>query len=200
MKKIIISAVMALQFFVIQGYAQDVTGKLDQAKASYSSGDLENTRFALQQALQEINQIIAKEILDMLPVEMGKMPNIIAEDSYSGGAGGFAGLTVHRNYKSEIRSVNLDILGDSPMIKTINMVLSMPGFMSGDPNQKKIKIAGYKALLTKNTDEKGSVSFTVQLPFDNSLLSVNSDGIADENELIAMLNTIPMADIAAKAK
>ncbi|NOU46713.1 MAG: hypothetical protein HOO86_06595 [Bacteroidales bacterium] len=200
MKKIIICAVMALQFFVIQGYAQDVTGKLEQAKASYSSGDLENTRFALQQALQEINQIIAKEILGMLPVEIGKMPTIVAEDSYSGGSGGFAGLTVHRNYKSVTGSLSLDIIGDSPMIKTINMVISMPGFMSGDPNQKKVKIAGYKALLTKNTDEKGVVSFTVQLPFDTSLLSVNSDGIADENELIAALNTIPMADIAAKAK
>jgi len=29
---------------------------------------------------------------------------------------------------------------------------------------------------------------------------VNSDGIADENVLIAALNTIPMADITAKAK
>lgn len=200
MKKLIICAVLALHLFVIQGYAQDISGKLDQAKASYSSGDLENTRFALQQALQEINQIIAKEILEMLPAEMGKMQKLVSDDSYSGGVGGFAGITVHRNYKSDVSNIGVDILGDSPMIKAINTMLAMPGFMTSDPNQKKIKVAGYKALLTKNTDDQGIVSCTVQLPFDNSLLTVNTNGIADENELIGMLNTIPVADIAKKAK
>lgn len=200
MKKLVICAMIAMQFFVIQGYAQDVTGKLDQAKSAYSAGDLENTRFALQQALQEINQMIAKEILELLPAEMGKMPKLAAEDSYSGGIGVYAGLTVHRNYKSEGSSLEIDILGDSPMIKAINSMLAMPGFMTSDPNQKKIKIGGYKALLTKNTDDQGIVSCTVQLPFDNSLLTVNTNGIADENELIGMLNTIPMADISSKSK
>ena len=200
MKKLIICAVLALQFFVIQVNAQTITESLDQAKSAYSSGDLENTRFELEKALQEINQLIAKEILDMLPSEMGKMQHLPAEDSYSGGMNGAAGLMVHRMYKTEASSLGLDILGDSPMIKAINTVLTMPAFMATDPNQKKIKVSGYKALLTKSTDEKGVVTATVQLPFDNSLLTVSTSGISDEAELIKLLNTIPMADIAAKAR
>ncbi len=200
MKKIIIIALIALQLAGIQGFTQNVTEKINEAKASYSAGDLENTRFALEQALQEINQIIAKEILDMLPVELGGMKSLAAEDSFAGGASGYAGVSVHRSYKSDKSSISLDILGDSPMISSLNAILSLPSIMASDPNQKKIKIAGYKALQTKSVDDQGVVSFSIQMPFDQSLLNIESKGISDEAQLSKILNTIPVADIVAKAK
>jgi hypothetical protein len=201
MKKILI--LLTLTVFTIPGAfinAQEVTASLDEALSSYKSDNLEDARFALQGALNEINQVIGKEILAILPDEMNGMSKVEAGDDVTGINTGFAGLFISRSYTAENRNASIEIVSDSPLLAGINTILAMPGFMTSDENQKRIKIEGYKALLTRNSDSEGLVSYDLQMPFSGSLLTFQCDGIEDENEVIGMANRIPVDDIIAIAR
>ena len=200
MKKLIISALMFGLFLGFQVKAQDVQEKLNEAGASYSSGDLENARFALQQALQGINQAIGKDILALLPDNLGGMDKITENDNVTGVTAGFAGLFVNRNYKGENKDASVQIMSDSPMITAINAMLAMPSFVNSDPNQKRIKIENYKALLTKNVSTEGVVSYNIQMPFGSSMFTFACSGIPDENEVTGMLKNIPIDKIIKTAE
>jgi len=180
--------------------AQDTDALLDKAGSEYKSGNLENARFELQQVLQEINQAIGRDILALLPDDMEGMTKVEDEDNVTGINTGFAGLFVNRNYQGENRDASIEIVSDSPLLGTINLMLNMPVFIGGDPNQKRIKIDGQKALLTKYTGEDGSISYDVQLAFGSTLFTFNCNGFENENDVTGMLENIPMKDIMAVAQ
>ena len=183
--------------------AQEVEKKLDEAKSLYKDGNLEETRFALQQALNELDIIIGKEILELLPAKMNNLDANMANDQVTGASAGFAGLYVDRTYGGNEgqNEASVQLISDSPLLSGINAVLAMPAIMaSQNPDQKRIKVDGYKALMQKNANEEGVVSYDVQIPFGNSLITFSCKGFSSENEVISMVNTIPVSKIVAKAK
>ena len=197
MKKILFAITFALT--LLSGakiYSQDIQANLDAAKSSYQSGDLENTRFKLQEALNYINQAIGQEILGLLPSALGGMEKTADGDNITGTNMGFAGLYVGRTYTGTNKNASVEIVGDSPLMTGINALLTMPSFMSSDPNQKRIKIGSYKALQTKSTDDQGVTTYEIQLPLTNTLLNIRCTGVQNESEVTGMLNTIPVDKIA----
>lgn len=201
MKTTVINIWIVLMLFLAWGvHAQEVEQKLDEARSEYKSGNLENARFALQQALQGINQAIGEEILGALPEKMGDMAAVAESDDVTGTNIGFAGLFVSRSYQGEGADASIEIVSDSPMMAAINSLLSMPVFMASDPNQKRIKIDGYKGLLTRSESEEGPVSYDVQIPFGGSLLTFNTTGIDDEKQVTDMAESIPVSDIVKLAQ
>lgn len=201
MKKILtfINATM-LALTGISLHAQEVTASLDQALSSYQSDNLDDARFALQGALTGINQAIGREILAILPDEMNGMSKVEAGDDVTGVNTGFAGLFINRSYTAEERNASIQIVSDSPLMAGINTILAMPGFMTSDENQKRIKVNGYKALITRNPDSGGTVSYDLQIPFSGSLLTFQCTGIDDEEAVIGMANKIPIDEIVSIAR
>jgi len=197
MKKIIYAFTIAL--ILLSGakiYSQDIQTKLDAANSSYQSGDLENARFALQEALNLINQAIGQEILELLPASLGGMDKTTDGDNVTGTNMGFAGLYVSRSYGSGNKNASVEIVGDSPLMTGINALMALPSVMSSDPNQKRIKVGTYKALQTKSTDDQGNVSYDIQLPLTNTLLTIKCSGVQNESEVTLMANTLPIDKIA----
>lgn len=200
MKKItlILSIVLLV---ALQVRSQEVPALMDEAAGAYKSGNLEDARFKLQQALSGINQAIGRDILEMMPQQLGDMTTIAEEDNVTGMNTGFAGLFVSRHYKGEVNHAEVEIMSDSPFLAGINMLLAMPIFMASDPNQKRIKIDGQKALLTKTpAQEEQLVNYDVQLVFGNTLFTFSVTGIEDENKVTAMLDKIPVRGIMAVAE
>ena len=181
--------------------AQDAAAKLNQADASYSSKDLENTRYSLQQALIEINKAVGKDILDLLPKSINGLDVITKDDNVSGSAG-FAGLFVNRSYGStEDKNIKVEIISDSPMLAGLNAMLAMPMIMgNSDPNQKRMKISGYKAVLQKSTSDETIVSYTLQIPLNQALFTLHVKGIPGENDVINIANALPLDQIAKLAQ
>jgi hypothetical protein len=201
MKKILFAITIALT--LVSGtkiFSQDVQANLDKASSSYQSGDLESARFALQEALNYINQAIGQEVLGLLPASIGGMEKTADGDNVTGTGVGFAGLFVNREYAGGNKNASIEIVGDSPMMAGINALLSMPAFLSSDPNQKRIKIGTYKALQTKSTDDQGVVTYDIQLPFTSSLLTFRCTGVQNETEVAGMANSIPVDKIAKLAE
>jgi len=175
--------------------AQDVPARYDEARSAYQSGNLEDARFALQQALNEINQVVGREILNLLPAEWNGMTIDTAADNVTGTSAGFAGLYVNRGYTGENREASIEIISDSPMLASLNAVLTMPAFMASDQNQKRIKVSNYKALMTKDVDEQGNASYEIQVPCSSLLLTISCSGIQDEDEAVNMANSLPVDQI-----
>jgi hypothetical protein len=176
--------------------AQDFNKSIASAKGSYSSGDLENARFAMQQMITDLDMLIGKEILKLLPAKMDVLASNVKADNVTANTG-LAGVVVHREYGSAEKIYNIDIMGNSPMVASINAILSLPFIgNSGDGTQKVVKIAGYKSMLQKSTDsETNKTDFTIQIPLNSTLLTFT---VPDSNEadVLKMANTIPVQEIA----
>lgn len=176
-------------------HAQDASPSFDEAKLAYNSGSLDDARFALEQALQHIDQAIGKEILGILPANLSGMKYLEEQDNVVGTNMGFAGLFVDRNYSEGEQSANVQVIGDSPMMAMLNTMLALPAIVtSGNEDQKRIKVDGYKSLLQKETNADGIDSYTVQIPGNSTLITFNCQGFT-ENETISMVNLIPVTEI-----
>lgn len=199
MKKIVyITAIIVLGNLTAVVKAQDAAPKLNEATKAYAAKDLDGTRFALQEALVEINKAIGKEILSALPTKISDISYNEKEDNISGAAG-FAGLFVNRTYGTpEGKNGKIDIMGDSPLLTAINAILAMPAIMgTSNPNEKRIKVGGYKSLLKKDVNtETNVVSYTLQIPINQTLVTLEVKGIAAENDVIAIANSLPIEKIA----
>lgn len=198
MKRIVLVQFWAVFMAGLSLQAQDVTTRLQEAANAYSSGQLDEARFALQEVISGINQEIGKEILKALPDKLGGLAADTKQDNVSG-AVGFAGLSVSRVYGAEDHSARVEILGDSPLLASINAILSLPAIMgSSDPNQKRIRVGGYKGLLQKDTGEVPA--YTVQIPIDQTLLTLHVTGVPDENTVMSMVNALPIDKISKYSK
>jgi hypothetical protein len=182
--------------------AQDVKGNLDQARQAYGNGSLHESRFALQQALADVDQELGKEILTMLPSTLGELPAVAGEDNVTGNTAGITGMYVSRAYRDEQRSIELELIDDSPFLATVNRLLSLPSFMGmGDPNQKRIKIQGYKALLERHVDDStGVVSYDIRVPFNRSLFTFTSRGFDEEKQVVGLTESLPLEGIVRMTK
>lgn len=177
-------------------HAQDFNKNLASARTAYSAGNLEDARFALQQMLNDIDLLVGKEILKLLPAKMDALTSDAKQDNVAVNAG-FSGVTIHRFYGTADKNANIDIMGNSPLVASINAILSIP-FMgnSGDGTQKVVKVHGYKSVLQKNVNSETNVTdFTLQIPLNSTLITFTLDN-STEADVLRLANTIPLPEIA----
>jgi hypothetical protein len=171
------------------------------ARLNFDGGKLDDSRFALQQMLAELDMIIGKEVLKVLPQSMMDKPIVTKEDNVSG-ASGFLGVVIHREYgkehnggsDDENRNISVEIISNSPMIASINALLSIP-MIGNSGDNKVVKIAGYKALLSKTSGSNNDVNYELQLPMGSSLITVKAPG-ATQEQVAQLANSLPIQDIA----
>ena len=181
-------------------WAQEFDKNLATAKTAYSSGKLQDARFAMEQMLRDLDIQIGKEILKLLPGQMGSLTAAPKEDNVNGAGG--VGLFVHRSYGAQPKRADLEIINNSPLMTGLNAILSTPvlGGMMRDENQKQIKVQGYKALLTKSMDsETGKTNYELQIPMNNTLVTLKVND-TNEGEITNWGNTIPLAKIQQMAQ
>lgn len=170
------------------------------ARSNYDAGKLDDSRFALQQMLAELDIIIGKEVLKSLPAIVLDKPAVTKQDNVTG-ASGFLGVIVHREYGQEYNSasmeenknISIEIISNSPLIASINSLLSIP-LIGNTGDNKVIKISGYKALVTKNGDGD-NVSYDLQLPIGSSLITVKAPG-ATQEQVAQIAGSLPVQEIA----
>lgn len=199
MKNIFLSLVTISLCITIMADAQDFDKSLASAKSSYNSGNLEDARFNLENALREVDAAIGREILKVLPTTLGGMKSDAKNDEVTGMSGGMVGgLYVNRSYGSQQeKSATINIISDSPMMAGINAILAMPAIMNtGNSNQKVVKVHGYKSLLNREVDENNQTSgYMLQIPFNSSMLSLDYNGNISEAEVLKLADMIPLEKI-----
>ena len=176
--------------------AQDFNKHLADAKSSYAAGKLEDSRFAMEQMMQELDITIGKEVLKILPAKLETLNANSASDNVAG-TQGFMGVIIHREYGAAGKKADIDMITNSPLIASINTILSIP-FVgnSSDGSQKRVKIEGYKGLLQKNVNpQTNKTSYELQMPFSSTLLTFKVDD-ADEAQVMKLAGLIPISQIA----
>ena len=193
-KSIYISAIILVipfGLFAQQDFSKDMT----TAKTAYNAGKLEESHFALMQAMQEIDLIVGQEILKLLPPKMDTMAAVPKQDNVST-AVGFVGTTIHRLYGSGNRRADLSIVSNSPLIGMLNGLLNAPmiGMMS-DGKTKTVRVQGYKGRLEKSEGSDGKTNYELQIPLSNTLITFKVDDCTD-SQLLALAETLPLQQIA----
>ncbi len=191
MKKLCALLIASMVSFVL--YAQEFNKHLAEARTAYTAGKLDDSRFAMQQMLQELDMIMGKEILKLLPEKMQDQ-NVNSKNDNVAVATGFVGTVIHRDYGVENKMINLDVISNSPLITSINAILSLP-LIGNSGDNKVIKVSGYKALVQKTTGENDRTDYEIQLPLNNALFTLKAPGYT-QDQLIAMVNSLPIDQIA----
>lgn len=190
------SILIPILFFTLILQAQDFSKDIADAKTAYSSGKLADAHFSLEQAVQEIDMIVGKEVLKLLPDKMNDQSANNKDDQVTANVG-FVGATIHRGYGTTGSQV--EIISNSPLIASLNAFLNMPlvGGMMRNSTTKVVKIQGYKSRLEKQGDnENGKPNYQLQIPFKSALITITANGM-DENTVLSFGNSIPLDKIAA---
>jgi hypothetical protein len=176
-------------------FAQEFDKNIATAKSAYASGNLEDARFAMQQMLNDIDIIVGREILKLLPSKLEALSANSKNDNVTANTG-LAGVIIHRDYGTGEKTSDLEIMSNSPLIASINAILAIPFIgNSSDGTQKVVKVQGYKGVLQKNTDtETNKTNYTLQIPLNSTLLTLNAHD-SNEAEVLKMANAIPVAQI-----
>ena len=177
--------------------AQDFTKAMATATTAYNAGKLEDAHFALQQAMQEVDLIIGKEVLKLLPPKMDVM-EINAKDDNVASNVGYVGATIHRVYAKAGRKADVSIISNSPLVAMMNTMLNTPllGGMMRDNKTKVVKVQGYKARLEKqpgSTNDKND--YELQVPLGSALFTLKVDDCTD-TQILEYAETIPLQKIA----
>jgi hypothetical protein len=194
--------ILALTLLVsVAATSQDFDKNIATARSTYSAGNLQDSRFAMEQILRDLDIAIGKEILKLLPTKLSALSAVEKDDNVSG-TGGVVGLYVNRHYGADPKSGSIEIMNNSPLINSLTAILSMPvlGGMMRDENQKIIKVQGYKSILNKQVNtETGKTNYELQIPMNNTLLTLKMDDTS-EGEITTAANTIPLAKIVSIAQ
>lgn len=184
-----------LMLITATGFSQNFSTDIKTAKAAYASGKLEDAHFALLQAMQEIDMIIGKQVLSLLPQKMDTYTTNAKDDNVTSNVG-FAGTTIHRSYGAN-NEVDLSIIGNSPLVGTLNTFLNTPllGGMMSNGNHKILKVQGYKAQLDKQDGSNGQIDYTIQIPLGSSLVTLVGKNTTD-TQITTWINSIPLQNIA----
>lgn len=193
MKKL---AILLVALLPLLARAQDFNKDLASARTAYSAGKLEDARFAMQQMLNDIDVLVGKEIIKILPAKMDALASNPKEDQVTANTG-IAGAQVQRTYGTGTKNATVDIMSNSPLIGSVNAILSIP-FVgnSSDGTQKVVKVQGYKGVLQKSVDtETNKENFTLQVPLNSALLTFTVNE-SNEADVLRLANTIPVTQIA----
>lgn len=193
----VLLTLIAVMVFTGTCVAQDFNKAMATAKAAYSKGKLEDAHFALQQAMQEVDLTIGKEVLKLLPPTMDVMEANGKGDNVASNVG-FVGATIHRTYEKGTRKADIFVISNSPLVGMTNAILNTPllGGMVSDGKNKTVKVQGYKARLEKqpgSTSDKNS--YELQIPLGSALFTFKVDDCTD-SQIMEYAQTIPLQKIA----
>jgi hypothetical protein len=183
---------------VIKAQEMNYQDFLDEANTSLKSENYKEAINSLKMAIGEIEKLMIAQIRDILPAEvMGYKAEQSDDESSSTAALGMfgGGLSVERNYFKTPDNwdeyFKLSILGNSPMLASVNMMLSNSMYLSS-AGGKIIKMGSRKGLLT----DEGDGNYKFQLPLNSSLISVEGYGFSSGDAFMAVVNKINIEEIA----
>jgi hypothetical protein len=148
----VVQAAICAVFFAaaLPAYADDITDAMEQARKSYAAGDMAGAKQSLDLASQLIGQKNAESFGALLPAPLAGWK---AEDVQTTALGqiGFGVSAASRRYENaKGDNVEVQITGDSAMIKQFATLMSNPGIAGA--MGKIIKVGDQRAIQTREGD------------------------------------------------
>lgn len=194
-----------LAIFSMQASAQ---GQIDvfikEAQDFLAQKNYAQAQLSLQDAINEINNMMGGQVADALPDEINGL--VSTNENTSGGAMGMmgGGTTITKNYthpsKSE-HNAEVQIIANAPMLSAINMYITNPGMMGSE--YKSVRVGTRRAILKSEMEDYypsngPSIkirSSEIQIPLSQTLITVNARGFASEADELAFVNKLDIEKI-----
>lgn len=202
MKKIFTQGLfLLLMAGVTQTFAQaEVENAIKDAQNYLKAKNYKEAQASLNEALAELNILLGKSLLAVLPTEIGKLKFAVDEDSYNSAGMAFlgGGNSVSRKYYNKEnydQDASITIVSNSPMIASINMFLTNPMFNSGsNADGKTVRIGSRKGLQKYDSEYKNG---ELQLPLGTALITITGNGFESEADFKAFCEKFDFDKIRA---
>ena len=150
MKKLMIS-ILALSFSIAIFAQSQAETFINEASGYVKAKNYKQAQMSLQDAINEINNLLAKEVMAQLPTEINGLKAQTDNDNTSSAGMGMlgGGMTIGRTYQSADgkQKGEVNIISNSPMISSMSMMLNNPMFMTASNNQKAVRVGTRRAIL-----------------------------------------------------
>lgn len=174
-------AFAALLAAAVPARADDLAGRIDEARQNYQKGDLVRASGQLQAVLDQIQAKLGETFIPLLPPPpAGWDADQPETDSLDIGGG----LSVSRGYQKGDGALNASMVVDNPAVAAAAAMLSNPNATTVQPNFKRVRIGSEDALLRWDGAAK-SGEITMVLG-GRVLLQVNGSEIDKPDLLVEM--------------
>lgn len=176
---------------------------IKEAQDFLAKKEYKQAQLSLQDAINDINNLVARDIAKSLPEEINGLKSE-GEGEVNTAAMGMlgGGFTIIKRYRHPTNKENeaeVQILANSPMLTTMNMYLGNPAMMG--PDYKSIRVGTQRAILKTEMedsdadDSKKIRNSEIQIPLNQTLITINAEGFATEQDEIAFATKLDLAKL-----
>ncbi|MDZ4748807.1 MAG: hypothetical protein SH808_09985 [Saprospiraceae bacterium] len=205
MKTITLGIFFTLTLSAVSAQSQAETF-IKEAQQYLAEKNYQQAQLSLQDAINDINNIIAMQIGEALPVEINGLKADEAASVNSGAMGMIGGgMSISKNYTNSAKKENqaeVQILANSPMLASINMFMSNPAMLG--EGYKSVRVGTRRAILKSEIDDyyndgaSKKIRFSeLQIPLSQTLITINLKGFATEQEELAFATKLDIDKLSA---
>ena len=206
MKSIFVSIVCMLASFSVGAQSQ-AEAFIKEALQFLAAKNYQQAQLSLQDAINDINTIIAVQIGDALPAEINGLKSDGDAEVNAGAMGMMGGgMSIVKNYSHPSKKENgaeVQILANSPMLASINMFMSNPAMLG--EGYKSVRVGTRRAILKSEMEDyyddggasKKIRSSELQIPLSQTLITLNLKGFATEQEELAFATKLDIDKLSA---
>ena len=186
--------IVSLVVFSLPVQADEVLKTVDEAVNQYKNGDFDGAASNLDYAAQLIRQKKSESLKEVFPEPL---PEWQAEPATSQATGTTAfgrSISVSRVYEKKPSVVTIDIVSDSPVMQSLQMMLNNP-VIAGAGGAKLETFSSHKGIVQYNeTDKGGEVNIVVAERF---MVTVKGQEVSRE-DLLAYAQALKYTDLEKK--
>ena len=178
---------------------------IKEAQGYLAKKEYKQAQLSLQDAINDINNVLAQQIAASLPAEINGL-KAEGESNINTAAMGMigGGIQISKSYKHPSKKENeaeVQLMTNSPMMSAMNMYITNPAMMG--QGYKSVRVGSSRAILKSETqdfydDNGGSKpirSTEIQIPLTQTLITLNLRGFASEAEEIAFATKLEVDKI-----
>lgn len=175
---------------------------IKEAQEFLAKKDYKQAQLSLQDAINDINNLLAKQVADLFPAEINGLKADGDATTNSGGMGMLGGgMQIEKKYRNDAKKqdAEVQIIANSPMLANLNMFMTNPAMMGQE--YKSVRVGTNRAILkssTEDSDDGKKIRATeIQLPLGQTLITIHTNGLASEQEELAFANKLDLEKIKA---
>jgi hypothetical protein len=180
----------ALAVCSFPAHADEISDQIKEALGLYEKGDFSEAVTALSFAVGQIQQKQSSGLQKVFPepLEGWKAEETTGEFAGTAFMGGGFSASRHYYVEDSDKSIDIEIVTDSPLLQSVLMFYTNPAFHAGQPDTKLVKIQGYKAMQKFSAqDQGGEINIVLG---SRMLVSVKGHGLDKIDPMTAYANAI----------
>ncbi len=196
--------ILLLSVMCFRAMSQDQAATyIKEAQDYLVKKDYKQAQLSLQDAINDLNNVIGKQIAESMPAEINGLRAEAGDDNSSVNMGAMGvmggGMAISKKYKHPTKKENeadISIIANSPMMSMMNMYMSNPSMMG--QGYKSVRVGTHRAIMkTENqdwSDDNGNSkqirSSELQIPLTQTLITITLKGFATEADELAFANKL----------